>query len=154
VTETKTPWLRAGDGRVRLIVLKMFYFLQKVGGTNSTTGRERKFEVKEHLLDPNNADDAAVLAHPWVHRDFCDGFIESPAATRARVEREAAAEAERTAAAQRRIEILTREADAAFGHAVRHAQQQGAAGAAVADELNTPLNQLGGAALDVPLDAR
>jgi hypothetical protein len=157
MTDPNPPdWLRDPSGRVRLIVTRAFYFLQPVErrGVHTTllqTARERKFTVGEHLLDPGDPEDAAFLQHRWLCEDFCDGYVESPNATRARLAAEAVKEAELSAAAAKRIADLTRDADQAWARTVRVAQQQSAAGEMLADELNTPLDKLSGAALDVPL---
>jgi hypothetical protein len=101
---SETPWFRTADGRVRLIVLKQFHFIL-------ARTRSRTFAAGDHLLDPNNAEDAAVLNHRWIYEDFADGCIESPQQTRERLEG-AAAKAD---AARERHEALRREAKAAFG---------------------------------------
>jgi hypothetical protein len=81
---TETQWFRTAEGLVRLQVLKPFNF-------TVNAERARKFTAGEHLLDPSCAEDAAILAHPWIHKDFADGHIESPPRTKERLEAEAAA---------------------------------------------------------------
>jgi hypothetical protein len=81
-----TPWFRTAEGRVRLFVLREFRFI-------FPDQRARRFDAGEHVLDPADADDAAVLAHPWVARDFADGHVEPPQRTLARLEAAATAAA-------------------------------------------------------------
>jgi hypothetical protein len=97
-------WFRTADGLVRLIVLKQFHFIL-------TRTRSRTFAAGEHLLDPNNAEDAAVLNHRWICEDFADGHIESPQKTREGLEAQAA----KADAARARHEALQRETAAALG---------------------------------------
>jgi len=152
MSETNTQWLRTPEGLVRLVVLRQFNFIYKVehrgaGGIITTAGRHRKFEVREHFLNPADREDAEVLNHPWICEQFADGCIEPPEQTRARVQVEAQQEAERSAASQRRFEEVQREADRAFENTVRAVNSQAAAGADLQRELNTPINQLPGGTL-------
>ena len=64
-------------------VLRPFKLVTPVGVRGA---HERSFAKGEHLLDPENAEDAAVLAHPWI-RACADGAIESPQQAEERLER-------------------------------------------------------------------
>jgi len=149
---TETQWLRTQEGLVRLIILKQFNFIHKVehpgiNGATWTAGKHRKFEVREHFLDPDDREDAEVLTHPWICEQFADGCVESPEQTRARVQVEARQEAERSAAAQKRFEAVQREADLALQATIRAAQSEAAAIEDSQSALNTPLNKLPGGPL-------
>jgi hypothetical protein len=137
-SQHQPEWFRAADGRARLFVLKPFYF-QKEGVT--LPGNPRKFETGEHLLDPKDWRDAAVLAHPWICEQFADGDIESPAKTRARFEAVVARDEER----EQRQRALLRETEmhnARMCAAMKSQHQaQGQTGADLQSELDTPLNQ-------------
>jgi hypothetical protein len=100
---SEIPWPRSADGRAVLRVLKPFQF-------TLSAHRSRKFAAGEHLLDPANAEDAAVLSHSWIC-DFADGCIESPQQARERLEAVAAKGAER---AQREAAVR-KETAAALG---------------------------------------
>jgi hypothetical protein len=103
---SETPWFRTAEGLVRLNVLKQFSF-----SFPAQHGRQRRFAKGEHLLDPQGAEDAAILAHPWIARDFADGHIESPQRTRDRLEADLAA----TDAVRKRQQLLLGETAAALG---------------------------------------
>lgn len=139
----KTQWLTTADGKIRLTVLKQFDFNVPVkqvrnDGVDLITSNSRRFLKGTHLLDPQVPEDAAVLAHPWVHQYFADGHIENPNVTCERLEREsAAAKAEDERRAQLQAEadqILDRSTVAAASQAISSEDMQA--------ELNTPLNQL------------
>jgi hypothetical protein len=140
---SEAKWLTTEDGKVRLPVLRPFTFVipvdhKRVDGTQLLTGRERKFAVGEALLDPvHNAEDALILAHPWVCDHFADGHIERPERTRERV----AEEERRTKAEEARREALRKEAEAALARAEAAAENAGTAGDALQNELDTPINQ-------------
>jgi hypothetical protein len=97
-------WFRTEQGLVRLIVVKPFHFI-------FSRQRSRTFAAGEHLLDPNNAEDAAILAHPWICEQFADDYIESPAKTRERLEAVAA----KTQTVRARQEAFQRETETALG---------------------------------------
>ena len=162
---TNTPeWPRTPDGRVRLFVTKTFFFVTK--GANGQA-EQRRFEgppptlsgapplPAEHLLDPEDPRDAAFLAHPWICQDFADGCVESPHQTRARLateEAEAAARARRLAALQRETAMYTSRNTAAL---LSQGAAQHQSGGNLQDELNRPLNQLPpdvATQLDTPLN--
>ena len=103
---TETQWLRTADGLVRSLVVKAFQF-------NVRAGVARGFTVGEHLLDPNDPEDAAVLAHRSINTDFADGHIERPEATLARLQAAEAAAAERAA----RQAAVRKEAESFLGGA-------------------------------------
>jgi hypothetical protein len=95
-------------------VLRPFKLVTPVGGRGA---HERSFAKGEHLLDPENAEDAAVLAHPWI-RACADGAIESPQQAEERLERLRAKEREAEAAAANVAQALQlRPADAALASA-------------------------------------
>lgn len=139
---TETSWVRTKEGLVRFPVLKPFTFLVPVhrhreGGLTSITSNERRFVVGEYLLNEENADDAVLLGHVWIHRDFADGCVENPNRTRERLTRESASA---KAEDERRASLL-KEAEKALGQAEVMAENQRQAGQDVEDDLNRPLNQ-------------
>ena len=141
-TVQQPTWLQSPEGFVRLQVLKPFLFIHRVvserdDGMTLMNGRERRFTVGEHLLDPGNKDDAEVLNHPWVFRDMADGQIEHPDATRKRL----AEEEVRNKAEEERRKRLREEAEAALARTEVAAENAGQAGRDVQGELDTPLNQ-------------
>jgi phage terminase large subunit len=85
---------------VVLRVLRPFGLCTPVGVRGSS---ERRFIRGEHVLDPENPEDAAVLAHPWIRDTYADGAIENPQQAADRNAREAA-EAERQAAEGQRAQ--------------------------------------------------
>lgn len=133
-------WLMS-KGRVRLPVLKAFTFNTPVhikgNGMQQILPDERRFVAGEHLLDPADPADAAVLAHPFICRDLADGYIEHPQVTSARLEQETRAAEER----QRQREALLIEARASLDRATVTGESAHLAGEDIQDELDTPLNQ-------------
>jgi hypothetical protein len=139
---TETTWLTTADGKVHFPVLKAFTFLmplihKRADGVERHMPNERRFEKGDHVLDPTKEVDQQVLAHPWISRDFADGAIEAPHLTRARLEREAA---DAKAQQERRAALLA-DAAASLARSTVTSESAAVSGAAVEDELNTPLNQ-------------
>ena len=81
----------------------------------------------------------AMAAHPWIARDFADNAIESPARAKARL----AAASEAAEKARAEADKATREANAAFQRAQGLSLVTEQREAAVADDINTPVNKIG-----------
>lgn len=111
--------MSVSEGPVTINVLRPFLFCTPHGVRGA---HSRRFVKGEHVLDPTDPEDAAVLAHPWISRDFADGAIETPAQAVERRAREVA-EAERAQAAARAAVARQAEAVAAEAAELRRLEQ-------------------------------
>lgn len=138
----KTQWILTEEGKVRLRVLRGFFFNTPINtsrphGIDLIMPDVRRFDKGDHLLDPTNPADALVLDHTWIDQHFADGAVESPDVTRMRLQQEA------DAANVRRVQVeaLQAEATAALARTTSASQSSTSSAEDIQDELNTPLNQ-------------
>lgn len=140
---TENDWIKTPDGKVQLQVLKGFPFripktsMRPDGIEVYGAPTERYFDPGVHHLDPANPQDRYLLTHTFLARDLADGAVEHPDTTRERLKAEAAAA---KIESDRRQQLLA-QANATYERTLRHNAAVLDQEQAIADEINTPLNE-------------